>query len=146
VVEAQAITTIGGLVKTIRSHLRFFHPIATAALTAFLVGCTYWQPVSLEPATLPRTGTVRATLHSGEQVIVRSAVISGTTLQPSSAGLPRSRPGIPLSQVRTLEVEKTDAASVVLGVVAVGAIALALIAKSIKFGDMGCIGMCAGAQ
>jgi hypothetical protein len=129
--------------KNFRSHFRFFRPIATAALTAFLAACTHWQPVSLEPAALPRTGTVRATLHSGEQVIVRSAVISGNTLQPSSAGSLRSRPGILLSDVRTLEIEKTDAASVVLGVVAVGAVALFLIAKSIKIGDMGCIGMCA---
>lgn len=117
--------------------------IATVALTAFLAACTYWKPESLEPASQLRTGTIRATLHSGDKVIVRSAVISGDTLRSSSAASFRSTPRIILSDVRTLEREQTDPASVVLGVVAVGVVVLAVLAKSIKVGDLGCLGMCA---
>lgn len=126
--------------------MKYSAPIATVAVMAFLSACTYWKPESLEPVNLPRSSTIRATLHSGERVIVRSPVISGDTLRSSSAGSIRSKPSILLSDVRTLEREHTNAAAVVVGLVAVGVVALVALAKSIKVGDLGCMGMCAGAH
>jgi hypothetical protein len=108
-------------------------------LALFLQSCTHWKPVALEPAELPTTSQVRATLHTGQQVIVKSPVISGDTLREASTGgvrwsrpLPRS--GIPLAQINRLEVQEVDggatAGVVILTGVAVGAITLLVLAKS----------------
>lgn len=110
-------------------------PIATVALASILTACVTWKPIPLEPVKLPRTGPVRATLRSGERVTITSPVLSGDTLWPVRRA---GRAGIPVAQIRTLEAEQTDATGVVVGVVALGALALVLIAKSIKV-DVGCI-------
>ncbi len=121
--------------KRFRSHA------AIVAMVGFLTACTHWTPVALEPAQLPHAGTVRATLGSGEQVIVRSPRIWGDTLRPAPTAFGRAQPGIPMSRVIRLEVEKADAASVAVGVVAIGVVALVALASSIKF-DLGCFTMC----
>lgn len=121
--------------KHFRSHA------AVLAMVGFLTACSHWTPVAVAPSQLPHTGTVRATLRSGEQVVVRSPLISGDTLWPASTRSFRSGPGIPLSHVSRWEVEKTDGAWVFVGVVAIGAVVA--LASSFKF-DLGCFTMCSG--
>jgi hypothetical protein len=127
--------------KRFRSH-RLYAPVVTVTLMAFVAACTNWKPVPLEPERLPPASTVRATLHAGEQVTLKSPVISGDTLRSAVRSVP-SQAGVRFSDLRSIEVEKSDPVAIVVGVVAVGVVALALIAKSIKFGDMWCGGTCA---
>lgn len=114
-------------------------PIAAVALASFLTACVSWKPIPLEPAKLPANGQVRATLHSGERVTIMSPIVAGDTLFPATrSGRADKNRGIPLAQILSLETERSDATGVVLGVIALGALGVVLIAKSIKV-DVGCI-------
>ena len=132
--------------------MRLYAPMAAVALALFVQACTHWTPVTVEPANLPATGQVRATLKTGHRVIVTSPEISGDTLRSAATegvrwSRARAKPGIPLARISTLEVQKTDAAAtagvVVLSVVAVGAITVFALAQSFKssLGDF-CLPMC----
>ena len=132
-------------------HSRLYSPLAAVTLALFLQACTHWTPLSLEPAKLPANGQVRATLRTGQRVIVTSPVISGDTLRSAATegvrwSRARARPGIPLAGISTLEVQRADAAAtagvVVVSVVAVGAITLFALAHSLKSAGDFCLPMC----
>lgn len=112
-------------------------PVLT--LTLCQLACARWQPMSLDPLQLPATEQVRATLRSGERVIVISPVIERDTLKSRSGrGVPwsGSGQGIPRAQIVALEVQKTDAAAtvatVLVGGVALGAIIVFAVLKSLE--------------
>jgi hypothetical protein len=134
-----------------RKHSQLYAPIAAVTLALFVQACTHWTPVAVEPANLPATGQVRATLKTGNRVIVTSPEISGDTLRSAATdgvrwSRARARPGIPLAGISTLEVRKADAAAtagvVVLSVVAVGAITLFALVSSLKFDSGFCAWSC----
>ena len=119
-----------------------YSPAAATLLVLFLQGCTRWTPMAVQPAALPTTNKVRATLRTGQQVIVTSPVFSGDTLKEAvTGGIRWSRPlrpvlrsGIPLAEISALEVQKVDAGAtaglVVVTGVAVAGITLLLLADA----------------
>lgn len=124
-----------------RTHSRVYTPMAAILMSVFLHACTRWTPVSLEPAATPVGGQVRATLRTGQRVIVKSPVIVNDTLREAVTGgvrwsRPQPRSGIPLAQISTLEVQKADAGAtvglIVVTGVAVAAITLLMLAKAFK--------------
>jgi hypothetical protein len=129
--------------RPLGNHSRRKALVAAALIAVFLHACTRWTAVPLEPAQAPAAGPVRATLRTGQHVIIRSPVISGDTLREASTegvrwSQPRPRPGIPLAQITALEVQKTDAVAtvgvVVIGGLAVGGLIVFAVLKSVEAG------------
>jgi hypothetical protein len=129
--------------KHFRTHARLYSPVAALGLAAFLQACAHWTPVALEPAKLPVTGQVRATLRTGQRVIVTAPVITNDTLRSSATDQvrwSRARTGIPLARVCKLEVQMPDATATVglavLGAAVIGGAAVyaSSMSKALKKG------------
>jgi len=118
--------------RPFRSHPNRHASVAAVTLVLFLQACMRWTPVPLEPALIPAAGPVRVTLRTGQQLIVKSPVIVADTLREASS----ERPGIPLSQIAALDVQKTDeaatAGAVVIGALGLGALMVIAVLKAFK--------------
>jgi len=118
--------------------------IAILTLGAFLQACMRWGTKPLEPTRFDGTTPgrqVRVTLADGGILAVRNPLISGDSLvwlrpaadEPAAGDAPprEQRQGIPLAQIRSVEVREVDAAKTTLLVVGtVGLVALLVAAAS----------------
>lgn len=120
-----------------------YRAVAAVMLALFLQACTRWTPLPLEPVRVPAVGPIRVTLRTGQQVIIRSPVVSGDTLREAATegvtfSRPLPRPGIPLAQITRIDVQQLDAggtvAVVVLGGLIVGAVIVVVVLKSFEAG------------
>jgi len=117
--------------------------IAILTTGAFLQACMTWAPKPLEPtrfdgATPDRR--VRVTLENGGVLVVKNPFISGDSLvwlravpdDPRAGDSPprTQRQGIPLAQIREVEVRQLDAARTTIAVVATVGLAALLVAAA----------------
>jgi hypothetical protein len=124
--------------------------IAILTLGAFLQACMRWGSKPLEPARFDGANPdreVRVTVGNGGVLVVKNPFISGDSLvwlreisdEPAAGDAPprELRQGIPLAQIRKVEVREVDAAKTTLLVVGtVGLVAL-LVATANSLNDWG---------
>jgi len=123
--------------------------IAVLTTAAFLQGCMHWGTKPLEPKRFDGakpSRQVRVTLADGEILIVRNPFISGDSLvwlrglgdDPPADDPPPSleRQGIPLAQIRRVQVREVDAAATAALVVTTVGIA-ALLAAAASYDGWG---------
>src|SRR6266446_6041181 len=127
--------------------------IAILTLGAFLQACMRWGTKPLEPTRFDGAKPdreVRVTVANGGVLVVKNPFISGDSLvwlraisdEPAAGDAPprEQRQGIPLAQIRSVQVREVDAAKTALLVVGtVGLVAL-LVATANSFNDWGSSG------
>src|SRR3989441_1001302 len=127
--------------------------IAILTLGAFLQACMRWGTKPLEPTRFDGAKPdreVRVTVANGGVLVVKNPFISGDSLvwlraisdEPAAGDAPRreQRQGIPLAQIRSVQVREVDAAKTALLVVGtVGLVAL-LVATANSLNDWGSSG------
>jgi hypothetical protein len=113
-------------------HINFLRLVAIFAGSAHLCACATWRLQTVGPtisAAFDSTKTYRVVLASGKRQVADHPVVSGDTLVwmerlPEASFVPAKRRGIPLSEIRQVEVQHTNMV-VVLLVVSAAALALA---------------------
>jgi hypothetical protein len=114
--------------------------IVWVLIVTFLEACMHWSGKPLEPerfSSQESPGRVRVTLAGGAQLLLKHPFISGDSLVWREPGadpadtLEVERKGIPLSEIKKVEVYELDAAATTALVVGIGVtIATAVLAAT----------------